>query len=312
MLRIGVHALVFVSGWSAGEAARAVEAAARHGYDLLEIPLIDPRAIDADATARLLEEHGLGTVTSLALPPDADISSADSDCVARGEALLHDALAVSRDLGSAFMGGVLYSALRKYEKAATPDGWAGSVAVLAKLAGRAREMGITLGLEPVNRYESNLINTGQQALNFIAATGADNITLHLDSYHMNIEEGDVAGAIRRYRGRIGYVHVNESHRGYLGTGSIDFAAFFRALAEVGYDGAITFEAFSAGIGDPELANSLAVWRQLWVDTDDLAARARAFIDVEIAAARTAARSPSASPGSATSPESPGVPTCRGP
>jgi D-psicose/D-tagatose/L-ribulose 3-epimerase len=280
-------------------------------YDLLEIPLIDPRAIDAAATARLLEEHGLGTVTSLALPPDADISSADSDCVARGEALLNDALAVSRDLGSAFMGGVLYSALRKYEKAATPDGWASSVAVLAKLAGRACGMGITLGLEPVNRYESNLINTGQQALDFVAATGADDITLHLDSYHMNIEEGDVAGAIRRYRGRIGYVHVNESHRGYLGTGSIDFAAFFRALAEVGYDGAITFEAFSAGIGDPELANSLAVWRQLWVNTDDLAARARAFIDVETTAARTAARSPSASPGSATSPESPGVPTCRG-
>ena len=159
-------------------------------------------------------------------------------------------------------------------------------------------MGITLGLEPVNRYESNLINTGEQALAFIAATGADNITLHLDSYHMNIEEGDIAGAIRRYRGRIGYVHVNESHRGYLGTGSIDFAAFFRALAEVGYDGAITFEAFSAGIGDPELANSLAVWRQLWVDTDDLAARARAFIDAETAAARAAAKSPSASLGSA--------------
>jgi sugar phosphate isomerase/epimerase len=117
MLQIGVHALVFVSGWSAGEAVRAVEAAARHGYDVLEIPLIYPGAIDADATARLLQQHGLGTVTSLALPPDADIASADLDSVGRGEALLNDALAVSRDLGSAFMGGVLYSALRKYERA---------------------------------------------------------------------------------------------------------------------------------------------------------------------------------------------------
>jgi D-psicose/D-tagatose/L-ribulose 3-epimerase len=300
MLQIGVHALVFVSGWSAGEAVRAVEAAARHGYDVLEIPLIYPGAIDADATARLLQQHGLGTVTSLALPPDADIASADLASVGRGEALLNDALAVSRDLGSAFMGGVLYSALRKYERAATPEGWASSVAVLGRLAGRAREMGITLGLEPVNRYESNLINTGDQALDFIAATGADNITLHLDSYHMNIEEGDVAGAFRRYRGRIGYIHVNESHRGYLGTGSIDFAAFFRALAEVGYAGAVTFEAFSAGIGDPELTDSLAAWRQLWADTDDLAASARAFIKVEMAAARSAARSPSVSLGFAPS------------
>ena len=289
MAGVGVHALVFVSGWSAGEAVRAVEAAARHGYDILEIPLIDPRVIDAGATARLLEQHGLRTVTSLALPAAADISSADPDRVARGEALLNDALAVSRDLGAVFMGGVLYSALRKYERAASPEGRAGSVAVLGRLAGRARAMGITLGLEPVNRYESNLINTGDQALELIAATGADDITLHLDSYHMNIEEGDVAGAIRRCRGRIGYVHVNESHRGHLGTGSIDFSGFFRALAEVGYAGAITFEAFSAGIGDPELSNSLAVWRQLWTDTDELAARARAFIEVGTAAARAAAR-----------------------
>ncbi len=87
MAEVGVHALVFVSGWSAGEAVRAVEGAARHGYDVLEIPLIEPRAIDAGATARLLEKNGLRTVTSLALPAAADISSADPDCVARGERL---------------------------------------------------------------------------------------------------------------------------------------------------------------------------------------------------------------------------------
>jgi D-psicose/D-tagatose/L-ribulose 3-epimerase len=295
MPTIGVHALVFVSGWSAEEAARAVEAAARHGYDVLEVPLIEPHAIDAGATARLLEQHGLKAVTSLALPAAADISSADPDCVSRGESLLNDALAVSRDLGSAFMGGVLYSALRKYERAATRAAWATSAEVIGRLAGRARGMGITLGLEPVNRYESNLINTGEQALEFIAATGADDITLHLDSYHMNIEEGDVAGAIRRYRGKIGYVHVNESHRGHLGAGSIDFSAFFRALAEAGYQGAITFEAFSAGVGDPKLADSLAVWRQLWTDTDELAASARAFIEVETAAARAAVK-PLSKPG----------------
>jgi D-psicose/D-tagatose/L-ribulose 3-epimerase len=296
MAEIGVHALVFVSGWSAAEAVRAVEAAARHGYDLLEIPLIEPRAIDAGATARLVERHGLKAVTSLALPAAADISSADPDCVARGEALLNDALAVSRDLGAPFMGGVLYSALRKYERAASPEAWDSSAAALGRLAGRARAAGIRLGLEPVNRYESNLINTGDQALALIAAAGAEDITLHLDSYHMNIEEGDVAGAIRRYRGKIGYVHVNESHRGQLGTGSIDFSSFFRALAEVGYQGAITFEAFSAGIGDPKLADSLAVWRRLWTDTDELARGARAYIEVEMAAARAAVRRPSETSG----------------
>ncbi len=187
------------------------------------------------------------------------------------------------------MGGVLYSALRKYETAASAQGRASSVAVLRRLAGRAREMGITLGLEPVNRYESNLINTGDQALDLIAATGADNITLHLDSYHMNIEEGDVAGAIRHYRGRIGYVHVNESHRGYLGSGSIDFSGFFRSLADVGLWGRGHLRGVLGRGRDPELACSLAVWRQLWSDTDDLAARARAFIEVGMAAAACGGR-----------------------
>ena len=84
-------------------------------------------------------------MTSLALPAAADISSADPDCVARGESLLNDALAVSRDLGAGFMGGVLYSALRKYERAAGPAGRAGSAAVLGRLAARARAMGISLG-----------------------------------------------------------------------------------------------------------------------------------------------------------------------
>ena len=287
MSGIGIHALVFVSGWSEAESLRAIEGAARHGYDLVEIPLIDPRAIDADATARELQRHELRTRTSLALPPDCDISSGDPEAQARGEALLNDALSVTRDLGATFMGGVLYSALMKYERSADAGGRRASIEVIGRLAERANEKGITLGLEPVNRYESNLIDTGDQALEFIDETGAENIRIHLDSYHMNIEEGDVAGAIRRYGERIGYVHVNESHRGYLGTGSIDFTAFFRALAAIGYDGDVTFEAFSSGIGDPKLADSLAVWRQHWTDTDDLAARARRFIDDEWSAARIA-------------------------
>ena len=118
----------------------------------------------------------------------------------------------------AFMGGVLYSALRRVREGGECAGRASSVAVLRRLAGRAREMGITLGLEPVNRYESNLVDTGEQRSR---RPGPDNIRLHLDSYHMNVEEGDVAGAIRRFRGRIGYVHVNESHRGHLGSGSLE-------------------------------------------------------------------------------------------
>jgi D-psicose/D-tagatose/L-ribulose 3-epimerase len=274
---LGVHALVFVSGWSQEEAARAIDRAASCGYEYLEIPLIDPKAIDVDQTRRALESAGVKPVTSLGLGFDNDVSSDDPAKVRLGEALLNDALGVARDLGSAMLSGVLYSALGKYPKAATEVGRWNCVQALSRLAEKARASNITIGIEPVNRYESNLINTGDDALKLIESIGADNMVVHLDSYHMNIEEGPPDLLIERLGDRLGYVHVNESHRGYLGTGSIDFRALFQALAEHDYRGVITFEAFSAGIGDPKLNADLAVWRPLWREPESLAHHARDFM-----------------------------------
>ncbi len=274
---LGVHALVFVSGWSQQEASRAISLAADCGFDYLEIPLLDPKSIDARQTARALEAAKIQPVTSLGLSAETDISSGEPAAVGRGEALLNDALSVARDLGSKMLSGVLYSALRKYSEPATESGRRSAIQVLGRLAEKAKQAGMILGIEPVNRYESNLVNSGDEALALIKAIGADNMVVHLDSYHMNIEEGPPGPLIERLGDRLGYVHVNESHRGYMGTGTIDFDGLFLALAQRGYDGVITFEAFSAGIGDPKLNAELAVWRELWDDPADLAVHARNFM-----------------------------------
>ena len=288
MNKIGIHALVWVGGWSQNESRQAIAGAAETGYDLIEVPLLNPKAVDVAATAKQLADFGIGAATSLGLAFDTDISSPDKAVVARGEALLHDALGVCRDIGSTYMGGVIFSALGKYQVAPTPAGRDNCVGVLARLAAKAKASGITLGLEAVNRYESNLINTGRQAMEIIAATGADNIVVHLDSYHMNIEEGDFAAAIEACGKKLGYFHVGESHRGYLGTGSVDFRTIFRTLARTGYAGPITFESFSSTVVDQALSSALAVWRNLWSDSADLARRARQFIDGEMDAARRGA------------------------
>ncbi|MGH6913814.1 MAG: sugar phosphate isomerase/epimerase family protein [Geminicoccales bacterium] len=282
---LGVHALVFVGGWSEPESERAIAAAAGHGYQIIEIPLLDPDGVDVPRTARQLERAGLQPVTSLGLSFADDISSDDPATVARGEAKLSLALSVARDLGGKMLTGVLYSALGKYGKTPSEAGRWSCVKVLSRLAERAAKAGIMLGLEPVNRYESNLVNTADQALEVIGQIGSANVVVHLDSYHMNIEEADPAAAIERCGARLGYFHVNESHRGYLGTGTIDFSALFAALARIDYRGAITFEAFSAGIGDPALNAELAIWRELWADSDDLARHARRFMGAEWNAAR---------------------------
>lgn len=277
MNSLGVHALVFVSGWSQREATRAIDGAGACGYQYLEIPLLDPKAIDVKRTRKALESAGIQPITSLGLAMNTDISSDDPATVSRGEALLNDALTVARDLGSEMLSGVLYSALSKYQQASTEIGRWNCVQALRRLAERAKASDMTIGIEPVNRYESNLINCGDDALNLIEVIGADNMVVHLDSYHMNIEEGAPGPLIKRLGKRLGYVHINESHRGYLGTGSIDFSALFQALADHDYDGIITFEAFSAGLGDPKLNAELAVWRPLFDDPADLARHARSFM-----------------------------------
>jgi D-psicose/D-tagatose/L-ribulose 3-epimerase len=107
----------------------------------------------------------------------------------------------------------------------------------------------------------------------------------LDTYHMNIEEDDLVAPVRDVGERLGYVHIGENHRGYLGSGHIDFAAFFGALVDIDYRGPLTFESFSSAVVAPGLSNDLAIWRNLWDDGADLANHARRFIDDGMRAAR---------------------------
>jgi D-psicose/D-tagatose/L-ribulose 3-epimerase len=294
MNRVGIHALVWVSGWSEVECRTAIESSRAAGYDLIEIPVLEPSRIDAISTRKVLEETGMEAVCTLGLSLESDISSADAAVVARGEQLLQEALAVTRDLGARYLGGVIFGALARYTHPASAAGRANCVRVLRGLAEQAAASGITLGLEVVNRYENNMINTAQQALELLDEVGAENLVVHLDTYHMNIEEADFTTPVLACGKRLGYVHLGESHRGYLGTGTVDFPAFFRALSAIGYQGPLTFESFSSALLAPGLSQTLAIWRRTWADSLDLARHARAFIEVGLRTMDLAARP--ASPG----------------
>jgi D-psicose/D-tagatose/L-ribulose 3-epimerase len=280
---IGVHALVWVGGWTEPEARTAIESTKAAGYDLIEIPLLDPWSVDVKMTQRLLEENQLGMAASLGLSPETDVSSEDPAVVQSGERLLRQAVDVVRDLGGDYLCGVIYCSLGKYPGPPSDRSRANSVQSMQRLADHAAASDISLGIEVVNRYESNLFNTGRQALEFISDIDRTNVYVHLDTYHMNIEEPDMVSPVLQCGDRLGYVHVGESHRGYLGSGSVDYAGFFRALAQIGYRGTITFESFSSAVVSPMLSNMLAIWRNLWNDSADLANHARSFIDDQLRA-----------------------------
>ncbi|MFC7787528.1 sugar phosphate isomerase/epimerase family protein [Microbacterium sp. MAHUQ-60] len=285
---IGAHALVFSGRFDGAGLRRSIEGTKKAGFDLIEIPLMDVDGFDSALAARILRDNDLAVTASLGLTPDTDLSSDDPAVVAAGEGMLETCLDHVAAMGGDVLCGVIYSAMRKYMAPATERGTANSQAAIARLAEKAAQRGIRLSLEVVNRYESNVFNTGRGALGFLAGVGRDDVSVHLDTYHMNIEESDlfqpvhdVAGA-----GKLGYVHIGESHRGYLGTGSVDFGSFFRALHDVSYDGPVVFESFSSAVVSAELSNTLGIWRNLWQDSDDLAAHANRFIRDGLHAVRT--------------------------
>lgn len=273
----GVHALVWTGGWSPADAELAIASSAKAGYDLIEVPALDPARIDTALTRSLLEQYGLQAGVSLGLTLDTDINSEDAAKIAQGRETLFAALDAADGMGAKYLGGVLFGALAKYPGPASPQARANSAAVIKELAQEAQGRGITLGLEFVNRYESNLLNTVAQTLDFMELVGEDNVVVHADVYHMNIEEKNFRDPILMCGDRLGYVHIGESNRGYLGEGTIDFDEVFGALVDINYTGPMTFESFSSAVVDPQLSNTLAVWRNLWSDGMDLATKALTFM-----------------------------------
>ena len=280
-LEFGGHALVWAGDWSPAGARAAISGAARAGYDYVEVALLDPWSVDTAMTKDLLAEYGVRAHASLGLSFETDVTSTNPAVVAKGDELLRKATDVLHALGGTELCGVLYSALGKYPGPASKESYANSVSAMQRLGDYAADKGITVSLEVVNRYETNIMNTGLEGLAFLDQVHRSNVLLHLDTYHMNIEEDGMEKSVLAAGDRLGFVHIGESHRGYLGTGNVDFDTFFKALKKINYQGPITFESFSSAVVDKALSNALCVWRNLWSDSDDLASTALKFMKERI-------------------------------
>lgn len=276
-MNIGCHGLVWTGTFDADGIRLAVEKTAQAGFDLIEFPLMDPFSFDVDAAKAALAEHGLAVSASLGLSDATDVTSDDPEAVAAGEALLIRAVDVLADMGGTHFCGVIYSAMRKYMMPVTPQGLESSRAVIARVADHAASRGVSVSLEVVNRYETNVLNTARQAIAYLAEVDRPNLGIHLDTYHMNIEESDMAAPVLDAAPQLRYVHIGESHRGYLGTGTVDFDNFFKALGRIRYDGPVVFESFSSAVVAEDLSRMLGIWRNLWTDNEELGAHANRFI-----------------------------------
>ena len=288
MNKLGLHMLVHTGNWNESSARHVFERAATIGYDFVEVLIFDPDSIDAAMTARIAGEYGLGVAAGLCGKLTADLSNADPVIARRGEELVARGIAMARDMGATMLAGPSFSAVHRYGLPPSELARERAIEAYGRLSERARTAGVRIGLEALNRYESNFINTVGQAADFCRQVGSDAMFVHGDLFHMNIEEGNLALAVESVKDVLGYVHVAESHRGALGEGNTDWQTFFGALARIGYDGPITFESFSPAVLGPELAGLIALWRTHWSDPDDVATRALAFMRRHLAEAAAVA------------------------
>ena len=285
MRRLGIHSFVWTGGQTQDGLEMALEKSAEHGYRTIEFAYLRPELFDLDRLAKKAQSLDVEIGVTMGLPLDKDVSNDDASVAAKGKQVLSDAVKAVRDIGGNKLGGILYSAHTKYNKQPTERGWKNSAAVLAEVAEEAKPLGVDIVLEVVNRFESNLLNTTAQGLKYIEDSGSDHLRLHLDTFHMNIEEANPAAAIRLAGDKLGYFHIGESNRGYLGDGVINFDPIFDALLDIGYSRDVVFESFSTTIVDEGLSLACAIWRDTWSENDPLASHAKQFIEMKYSEAQ---------------------------
>ena len=251
----GVHTSMWTMHWDRAGAERTIPAAASYKMDFIEIALLNTAIVDAEHTRGLLDKHQLRAVCSLGLP-EQNWASVNPDGAIDH---LKDAIDKTVEMGAEALSGVTYGGIG--ERTGVPptqkeyDNIARALESAARYAG---EKGIAFGIEPVNRYENHLINTGWQARDMVEKVGSDNIFIHLDTYHMNIEEKGAANGILDAREHLRYIHLSESDRGTPGEGCCDWDEIYATLAAVGFKGGLAMESFINM--PPEVAYGLAIWR----------------------------------------------------
>ncbi|MCL4554472.1 MAG: sugar phosphate isomerase/epimerase [Actinobacteria bacterium] len=255
MPRIGAHAFLWIDEWTTEKGNQAIDRAAAAGCDFIEIPLLRPREFDAASHRKALRDAGIGATASLILPPNAHMPEEPE----RARQFLIEAMDQLGEVGGSYLCGCIAYHLGKLTgRPPTNVERQTVVETLRLVADDAKSRGITLGFECCNRYETYMYNVLADGREAITAIGADNIELHADTYHMNIEEEGFYKPLVESAGVLGYIHMSESHRGMVGTGTINWDEVFRGLADARYTGPLVLEAFVAT--NPDLAAATCMWR----------------------------------------------------
>jgi D-psicose/D-tagatose/L-ribulose 3-epimerase len=236
------------------------------GADVVELLVPEPGELDLAETRRAAEDAGLSVVLAARVNLSRDLAGAEPEAHKAGVAYLTYCVETAASLGAAIVGGPLYGAPLVFAGRAPSPVSAQErrrridavVSGLSTAAARAADAGVMLGLESLNRFETDIANTARHAIEIVDQVGSPGLGVMLDTFHMNMEEFDLADAIRATGSRLVHFQANENNRGFVGSGHIDWPAIARALADVAYEGPIVLEPFRRD--DERAGVTLAQWR----------------------------------------------------
>ena len=277
-MKFGVNTFVWVSPCTTKAITELAPKVRSMGFDILEIAVENPSFIDGKAVKDVLVENHLEGIICGVLGADRNICSTDPRVVANAKTYIRWLVDAAAEIGSPVVCGPLYSAVGKQhledEKARKAE-WDRAVQGIQEMAHYAEPKGVKLALETLNRFETDMLNIVSQALAFISQTGMNNVGLHLDTFHMHLEEKNSADAIRLANDKIYHFHACENDRGVPGTGQVRWNEIARALKDVNYQGPVVIESFTNQV--KEIARAVSIWREIAPSQDAIARQGLQFL-----------------------------------
>jgi D-psicose/D-tagatose/L-ribulose 3-epimerase len=279
-LPIGANTWIWVSPLTDDRLAELAPRIAAWGFDVVELPVESLGDWDPVRAAELLGALGLGATVCAVMPPGRELVATTPDVVADSQEYLRGCVDAAARVGSGVVAGPMYSSVgRTWRFGPVERSGLGAELreALAPVADYAAARGVRLGVEPLNRYETSVVNTVAQGLEMLDGLPAEAIGLTLDTYHLNIEEQDPAAAIclAGAAGRVAHVQVCANDRGAPGADHMDWRAIRDALVDVGYDGPLCIESFTAE--NESIATAASIWRPLARSQDAIATDGLAFL-----------------------------------
>jgi D-psicose/D-tagatose/L-ribulose 3-epimerase len=276
--KFGIHSLLFSETFTERDLPLLDKAKAM-GFDAMDIVPFDIDNFPAKLVRQRATDLELDIVTEIGMPAHANIISPDPEIRAAGVELSKRLIDLSVEAGALVFGGVNYACWGYLTgRMRTDEEWRWGLENFRKVAdyGLTRAPGLMIALEVVNRFETHFLNIAADAVRFIRDLGMPpNVKVHLDSFHMIREEDDFAGAVRETGPLLGYVHACENQRGIPGRGQVPWRDFFRALADVNYQGIVTIESFDPNF--EKIAKLCCIWRKLAESPEQLATEGLSFL-----------------------------------